>query len=214
MTMTDWPLFGLRLQCRGVTLRPVREDDLPQLAALQPNDYEHDPRAELWPELDWRQNRRRLACQGYWRSLGTWSPSSWSLDFAVESDGVLVGRQSLEAENFPVLRTVDSGSWLARPARGHGTGVAMRMAVLGLAFGPLGAVAAVSSARSDNAASLGVSRRVGYQPNGVSLTDSGTGPAELAHVRLLAANWRASGHQDEVTVAGFEPCRPWFGSLT
>jgi len=211
MDLPDWPLSGLRLQCRGISLRPVREDDLPRLADIQPDDWGHDPHAELLPELDLAQNRRRLLYQGHWRALGTWSPSSWTLGLAVEADGAVVGMQALEAEQFPVLRTVDSGSWLTDAVRGRGIGVAMRMAVLGLAFDHLGALAAVSSAASDNAASLGVSRRIGYQPNGVSLNDSGNGLIELTHVRLTAAAWHAAGHRREVTVTGFEPCRPWFG---
>jgi RimJ/RimL family protein N-acetyltransferase len=206
-----WPLFDLRLSCRGLVLRQVTEGDLPLLAAIQPDDYEHDPHAELLPGLDLWQNRARLCYQSYWRSVGTWSPSSWCLEFAVESDGAVVGVQSLEAEQFPVLRTVGTGSWLIPAARGRGLGVAMRLAVLGLAFDHLGALAAVSAARTGNAASLGVSRRIGYADNGVSLTDSADGVVELVQFRLTAAGWLAAGHADEVSVIGFEPCRPWFG---
>jgi RimJ/RimL family protein N-acetyltransferase len=211
VSMPSWPLFDLRIRCRSVELRPVQEKDLPVLAAIQPDDYELDPRAELFPGLDPRQDRERLCYQGYWRSRGTWSPSSWCLDLAVEVDGALVGVQSLEAERFPALRTVDSGSWLIPDVRGRGHGVAMRTAVLGLAFDHLGALAAVTSAYADNAASLGVSRRIGYQPNGVSLIESPRGPAELTHLRLTAADWHRSGQGKEVTVTAFDPCRPWFG---
>jgi RimJ/RimL family protein N-acetyltransferase len=206
-----WPLFDLRLCCRGVVLRPAREADLPRLAAIQPDDYEHDPHAELLPDLDLRQNRARLCYQSYWRSVGTWSPSSWSLEFAVESGGVVVGVQSVAASQFPVLRTVETGSWLVQAVRGRGIGVAMRLAVLGLAFDHLGARAALTSAVVGNAASLGVSRRIGYADNGVSLTDSAHSVVELVHLRLTAAQWQAAGHGAEVTVTGFEPCRPWFG---
>jgi RimJ/RimL family protein N-acetyltransferase len=211
MSATAWPLFDLRLHCRTVNLRPVTERDLPHLAAIQPDDYQHDPRAELLPALDVRQNRARLLCQGYWRSLGTWSPSSWCLDFAVEVEGAVVGVQSLEADDFPALRTVDSGSWLVRGMRGRGVGIAMRIAVLGLAFDHLGALAAVTSAQRDNEASLGVSRRIGYAANGVSRSDSRHGVVELAHLRLTRAHWQASGQGREVAVRGLEPCRPWFG---
>ena len=62
-------------------------------------------------------------------STWTWSPSSWLLDFAVIYDGAVVGVQTLEADRFPTLRTVDSGSWLVMSVRGRGVGVAMRMAV-------------------------------------------------------------------------------------
>lgn len=163
-----WPLLGLRLHCGNVRLRPVQERDLPRLAAMQPSDYEHDPSSEAFLGEDPVQHRRRLVYQGYWRSFGTWSPSSWCLDFAVEHEGTLVGVQSLEADDFLALRTVDSGSWLVQSARGHGVGIAMRTAVLSLAFDHLHALAAVTSARTDNGASLGVSRRVGYRDNGVS----------------------------------------------
>lgn len=206
-----WPLFGLRLQCGPVTLRPVREADLAHLAQIQPDDYEHDPRAEPFAGLDPARHRTRLVHQDYWRSMGTWSPASWSLSFVVEHEGRRVGVQSLEADDFPVLRTVDSGSWLVRPARGRGIGTAMRAAVLGLAFDHLGAHAAVTSARRDNAASLGVSRHLGYRANGVSLNASGTGLTELDHMRLTAADWQASDHGSDVRVSGLAACLPWFG---
>lgn len=211
MSHPAWPLFGLRLHCRDVGLRPVREGDLPHLASIQPDDYEHDPRAELLAGLTHRQNRERLVYQGYWRALGTWSPSSWCLDLAVEHRGAIVGIQSLAATDFPVLRTVDSTSWLIPSVRGRGVGVAMRTAALGLAFDRLDALAAVSSARGDNGASLGVSRKLGYTDNGVSLNDSGHGVIELRHLRLTAADWRAAGHGSQVTISGFEPCVAWFG---
>jgi RimJ/RimL family protein N-acetyltransferase len=211
VTTLAWPLFDLRLRFRGLVLRPATEIDLPLLAAIQPDDYEHDPHAELLPGLELRQNRARLCYQSYWRSVGTWSPSAWRLEFAVESDGAVVGMQFLQAEQFPVLRTVDTGSWLIPAVRGRGLGVAMRLAVLGLAFDRLGALAAVTSARTDNAASLGVSRRIGYSDNGVCLTDSAQGAVELIQLRLTAAAWHAAGHGAEVTATGFGPCRPWFG---
>ncbi|MET8154574.1 GNAT family protein [Actinoplanes sp. NPDC049668] len=208
----DWPLFGLRLRCGEVTLRPVREDDLPRLAAILPDDFEQDPRLERLPGLSAAAQERGRFCQGYWRALGAWSPSSWSLHLAVEFEGEPVGVQTLEGEDFPALRTVDSASWLTRRVRGRGLGVAMRTAALGLAFERLGAVAAVSSAVPENAASLGVSRRIGYAENGVGLVATPGGRVvELRHLRLTADRWRAAGHGSSVSISGFGPCRPWFG---
>jgi RimJ/RimL family protein N-acetyltransferase len=211
MVYPAWPLFGLRVRCRMTELRPVRESDLPLLASIQPDDYEHDPHAEMLPGLSFAQNRERLVHQDYWRAMGTWSPSSWTLQLAVEYDGAIVGVQSMEAKDFLTVRTVDSGSWLIAPARGRGVGVAMRKAILGLSFDHLGAVAAVSSARHDNGASLGVSRSIGYTSNGVSLNDSGNGLVELQHMRLTVEQWRTAGHGGEVAVDGLRPCLPWFG---
>jgi RimJ/RimL family protein N-acetyltransferase len=208
VSYSDWPLFDLRLRCRAVRLRPVREADLSELAALEPADNEHDPRLAHLPELTEAQNRRRLFHQGYWRSLGTWSPTSWVLHLAVEHEGSLVGVQTVEGDDFAVLRTVDSASWLVPEVRGRGLGVAMRMAVLGLSFDHLGAVAAVSSARMDNLASLGVSRRIGYTDNGLGFVTERSGRVLLRHLRLTVEQWR---HAGEVTVTGFDACRPWFG---
>ncbi|NYD40576.1 GNAT family N-acetyltransferase [Nocardioides panaciterrulae] len=205
----EWPLFDLRVKAGSVTLRPVTDADLEVLVGLFPDDFDLDPRAERFRGLDVRRDRRRLFAQGIWRSRGTWSPASWCLDLAVEHDARLVGLQSLEGDDFPVLRTVDSASWLAPAVRGRGLGVAMRTAALGLAFDHLGAVAAVSSAVPGNAASLGVSRRLGYLDNGISRSDSPHGVVELRHLRLTAEGWRAAGHR--VVVEGLEPCLPWFG---
>lgn len=203
-----WPLFGLRLAFRDVVLRPMRESDLPHLAAVLPDDVGHDPRLALFGSQSFAENERRLFCQGYWKSLGTWDPASWVLHFVVSWRGEDVGVQTLEGENFPALRTVDSASWLVREARGRGVGVAMRTAMLQFAFGELGAVAAITSATVANAASLGVSRRVGYRENGVSrIVDTGGDVVELQHFRLTAAEWQGAG----TTVTGFPPCRPWFG---
>ena len=203
-----WPLFGLRLAFRDVVLRPMREDDLPHLAAVLPDDVGHDPRLALFEGQSLIENERRLLCQGYWKALGTWDPESWVLHFVVENRGEVVGVQTLEGDNFPVLRTVDSASWLIPAVRGRGIGVAMRTAVLQFAFGSLGAAAAVTSATVTNAASLGVSRRVGYAENGVSrIVDTGGDVVELQHFRITADQWAGAG----VTVDGFDPCLAWFG---
>lgn len=205
----EWPLFDLRLRCGPVSLRPVTDADLPRLSELLPGDLDLDPRAERFAALEDRRDRQRLFAQGIWRSRGTWSPASWCLDLAVESDGELIGAQALEGDDFLRLRTVDSFSWLTHSSRGRGLGVAMRTAALGLAFDHLGAVAAVSSAVLDNGASLGVSRRLRYVDNGVSLTDSPAGVVELQHLRLSRDAWQSVGHAVDVT--GLEPCLPWFG---
>ena len=87
----------------------------------------------------------------------------------------------------------------------------MRSAVLALAFGPLQAEAAITSAWHDNHASLGVSRALGYRPNGESLDARGNGVDVMRHMRLRRAEWLASGIGDQVLISGFEACRPLFG---
>lgn len=195
----EWLIFELHLRYAGVRLRAMHDQDLPRLGSMLPDDFELDPRAERFVGLAEGRDRLRRFTLGVWRSRGTWSPKSWCLDLVVEHRGEIVGLQTLEADDFPKLRTVNTASWLVPNVRGLGLGVAMRAAVLGLALDHLGAVAAVSSARLDNGAPLGVWRRLGYIDNGVSLTDSPRGVVELQHLRLTRNRWATQQRKVEVS---------------
>ena len=216
MTHLDWPLLNLRLSSAGLALRPMTEADLPTVAAMLPADLELNPEATTYPDLDTATGRRVVVRQEYWQRWGRWSIGSWALTFLVEVDGRIVGMQTLEGEDFPMLRTVDSASWLVPEARDKGVGKAMRVAVLALAFGPLEAQCAITSAWDDNHASLGVSRAIGYQTNGEHRhrRDDGGGRGgvgSMVHLRLTREDWLASGRGDGVQIGGFEACRPYFG---
>ena len=151
--------------------------------------------------------------QGYWKYYGSWRPEAWRLNFVVHHGDELIGVQELEGNDFLTLRTVDTSSYLVAAARGRGLGKRMRAAVLALAFGPLEAQVAITSAWHDNHASLGVSRALGYQPNGESRMgrEGGHGVDVLTHLLLRRDAWLASGLCDGVEIEGFDPCRPLFG---
>jgi RimJ/RimL family protein N-acetyltransferase len=86
----------------------------------------------------------------------------------------------------------------------------MRAAVLHLAFAGLGAEFATTSAFTDNASSLGVSRKLGYLPDGIRRQVSQGRPAVLQLLRLDRAGWEA--HQRvPVEITGLAPCLPSFG---
>lgn len=206
-----WPIFNLRLTTDDLTLRHLTEADLGTMAAILPDDLEQDPAATRYAGLDEDMNRRVLVHQGYWRALGTWRPESWALSFGVFRDGELIGQQGLEGDDFVALRTVDSSSFLVPTMRGRGLGKQMRAAVLALAFGPLGARFAISSAWMDNSASLGVSRALGYADNGVTAHRRDDGAGEMAHMRLTHERWLASGWANRVDVAGVADCTAFFG---
>ena len=195
-----WPLFDLRLRLDDLELRPMTEADLPALEALLPDDLELNPYLPM-PGREW------ALAQTYWHALGTWSPGDWRLQCVVLRDGEVLGFQELEGKDFARLRTVDTSSWLGTAFRGQGVGKTMRAAVLGLAFGPMEAVAAVTSAWHDNAASLGVSRSLGYRDNGVELVRRDDGVDEMVHLRLRREDWSGP----PVQVEGFEACRPLLG---
>lgn len=211
MTQPYWPLFDLRLRTGALELAPMTEADLGEVAAALPDDLELDPRATRY-DLPENVARGVIAHQTYWKTLGTWSPQDWEVLFCVRRGHDLLGVQGLEGRDFPVLRTVDTSSWLVERARGSGVGKRMRRAVLTLAFGPLQARAAITSAWHDNEASLGVSRSIGYLPNGESFLARDGGADTLVHLRLTRERWLSVGPgAGEVTIDGFEPTRPLFG---
>jgi RimJ/RimL family protein N-acetyltransferase len=215
MTSTLWPLFDLRLTTPDLELRPMTEADLPEVAQVIPDDLEVDPAMARFAGLDPRGQLGVNAAQTYWRALGGWTVDSWRLVFSVRHDGRIVGSQALEGDDFLQLRTVDSWSYLGHEARGRGWGKQMRRAVLTLAFEHLAAEHAITSAWHDNAASLGVSRSLGYTDNGIERhrrdDGSGTRADDMVHLRMTRAQWDTSSGSNGITVEGFDPCRPFFG---
>ena len=204
-----WPLQDLRLSTPDLALSVMTEADLPSVCDALPDDVELDPAATRYAAVDEATNRRVIIAQGYWGALGTWSPESWMLPFVVRREGGVVGVQWLEGPDFATHRLVDSSSWLVPDGRGRGFGKQMRAAVLELAFSHLGARVAVSSAVVGNAASLGVSRSLGYVETHTSVLEhSGE---ELQHLRLEADAWRRSGRGRAVDVEGIELALPYFG---
>jgi RimJ/RimL family protein N-acetyltransferase len=187
-----WPLFGLRLSTADLRLRPMTEADLWPIADLLPDDVEQDPAPAEYDFGDARVGRGIVSHQSYWLAYGTWRPQAWRLSFVVRSPaGEILGVQELEGSDFLTLRTVDSSSFLVTGARGRGFGKQMRTAVLALAFGPLEAEAAITSAWHDNHASLGVSRALGYQPNG----DAACAPRPRGRAQAHAAAARGLARQ-------------------
>jgi RimJ/RimL family protein N-acetyltransferase len=213
VTHPYWPLFDLRLRSADLELRPMTEADLAQLADELPDDLEQDPAATTYDMAGARVGRGVVVHQTYWKNFGSWRPEAWRLNFVVRHGGAMIGVQELEGNDFRTLRTVDTSSYLLSASRGRGFGKRMRGAVLALAFGPLEAEAAITSAWRDNEASLGVSRALGYRPNGESRMEreGGLGVDVLTHLMLPRDAWEASGLGNDVEIEGFDPCRPFFG---
>ncbi|GAA1055337.1 N-acetyltransferase [Agromyces luteolus] len=169
MDLVDvWPLFGLTLRTPRLELRLVRDDDLAGLADAALSGI-HDPAvmpfAFPWTDQAPDVIGRELARHVWRERVGT-TPDGWTLLFAVIEDGVPIGVQDVRATRLATLRTVSTGSWLTASRQGVGLGLEMRAAVLAFCFDHLGAEVAESGAIDWNAASLGVSRRLGYVENG------------------------------------------------
>lgn len=188
MDLADvWPLFALEIETPRLTLRPVRDIDLPGLsqAALDGiHDDERMPFGYPWTDAPAAQLPSNLA-QYQWSLRNRVSPQNWIIAFAVLHEGDVIGAQDLAAHGFADRRTVNTGSWLTRSVHGRGLGTEMRAALLAFAFDVLGAEWAESSAATWNHASLSVSQKLGYRLNGVTRVAPRIGqPADEQRVRL------------------------------
>jgi RimJ/RimL family protein N-acetyltransferase len=209
-----WPVHDIRLHIGDLSLRPLTEPDLATLARILPADVELNPDAPTYEGVAAETQRGTIVHQDYWRAMGTWTVDGWRLNFGVWRGDTLLGAQELEGNDFARLRTVDTASFLVAAARGIGVGKQMRRAVLALAFGPLGAECAITSAWQDNHASLGVSRSLGYVDNGVVRHRREGHPDsvdDMVHLRLSRERWLASGGADGVSLYLPDACRPYFG---
>lgn len=204
MTPSPWPIWDLTVRTERLELRPVREADALELVELAEHGI-HDPGTMpfLTPFTDLPPDeRRRTSMQFYARWVADWSEASWVLPLVARFDGRCVGLQSLEATGYPVRRTVRSGSWLGREHQGVGLGREMRLAALSLAFDALGAVRAETCAFEDNAASLGVTRSLGYHENGWGWQERRGQRARVLHYALEVEDW---DRPDAAQVGGVTP---------
>lgn len=207
-----WPLYDLRVRTPALELRLPTEPELAALCRVARAGI-HDP-AVMPFEVPWTDRPspefERGFVQFHWGQRARWSTERWSLELAVFRDGEPMGFQGVGAERFPVLRDVYTGSWLGKPFQGRGYGKQMRAAVLELAFAGLGAVTARSSVWVGNAASIAVSRALGYRDNGVTLAAPRGEPLEHYQLRLTREAWQANRYC-EVEVVGLDSCRDMFG---
>jgi len=154
---------------------------------------------------------QRGSLQHLWRTRAEWTPQQWHLPMAVVVHGRVVGLQAMLAEQYPILRTVSTGSWLGRSYQGKGFGKEMRAAILHLAFAGLGAEYAQSRAFTDNDASIAVTRRLGYDEVGRHLFVRRDAPAWMIDFRLPRTRWEQH-RRDDITIVDLDPCLELFGA--
>ncbi len=207
-----WPLAGLRITTPRLELRWPGESDLLALAELAATGV-HDPAVQpftvAWTDVG-PADRARSVLQYHWGRRAAWAPADWALELVVIQDGTVVGSQGISASDFAIRREVSSGSWLGQAYHRQGIGTQMRAAILHLAFAGLGAEYAVSSAAEYNAASLGVSRRLGYRDDGTEIHAIRNAPVVMRRLRLDRPAWQAA-RTVPVQITGLEPCLPEFG---
>jgi len=211
-TLADlWPPAGLSLTCGDLVLTVP---DTPTLVALGEVAGRGVHAEDTMPFLTpWTRGEPRDVARAVvtynWGLHARMAPDDWSLTLAVSRRGVPVGMQGIQGKGFPVLREVESGSWLGREFQGQGIGLRMRLMILHLAFDGFGADRALTSAFADNAASNAVSRRLGYAPNGEHwLAREGVATKDLRYV-LTREAWehRPDEHRLDIRYAGLAAVR-------
>jgi RimJ/RimL family protein N-acetyltransferase len=213
MTNVIWPLADLRVRTPRLELRSVDDTlahELAELAARGVHDPGFMPFTAPWTDVEPPQLQRNTV-QYYWRCRAEWTPANWNLVLAVVADGEVVGTTGALAQDYGALRTFETGSWLGRDFQGRGIGTEMRLATLQLMFGGLDARLATTGAFSDNQPSLGVTRRLGYTPNGGVERLRRGAPARTLHFEMPRAHWESTLRRDDIDLIGVEPCREMFG---
>jgi RimJ/RimL family protein N-acetyltransferase len=208
----SWPLYGLTISTPQLELRLPHEEELAELAHLAGKGvHRPDERPFLTPWTDGSpEDRARAVLQGCWSGLGDWSVAAWQLGLGVFRDGTPLGMVTLRAADFPVVREVATASWLGLEHQGKGYGTHARVGLLTLAFDHLGANAALTEVFQDNHSSQGVSRKLGYEPDGISV-DAREGEALVSdRLRLTRERWTQQS-RPAVQVDGIAACLPMFG---
>jgi len=200
-----YPPLGLSLQLADLTLRPLRDEDLPEYAELIRRPIFGPDHPELvFPWYDVPEEQRVAGAITFqWLLRTKVSPDDWILDFGIFTEGRLVGMQCLRTHGWQLRRTVESDSWLTRDEQGRGIGTTMRRAVLLFAFDHLRAVRAETSAVAGNGPSCGVSRAVGYRDNGTEVDVEGGRAVQVQRFVLEPDDLRRPAQT--LVVDGFTP---------
>lgn len=207
-----FPPLGLTIEAGPVVLRGICDEILPALCDLVVRGI-HDPDEMPFysPWTDAPREQLALNTAAYhWRARADFAPQAWGLHLAVFHEDRLVGTQGFETSDYLVTRTGETGSWLGREFQGRGIGTAMRRAICAFAFDHLDAVAITSGAFLDNPSSLGVSRKLGYQPNGIRRLKRREGELALNQAFLLAPEDFVRGPHP-LQVSGLTEIRQFIG---
>ena len=187
-----WPTYALRIRTPRLTLRLPDENELAALAEVAAQGiHKAGERPFLTPWTEGGpEDRARNVLQGHWDDLASWTPRDWTLGLGVFLSGDQpIGMVTLVGRHFRVVREVITRSWLGVAHHRQGLGTGARTGVLTLAFDHLGATDATTEVFPDNHASQGVSRKLGYLPDGISRDARDDEVLVSDRLRLTAARW-------------------------
>jgi RimJ/RimL family protein N-acetyltransferase len=202
------------LRTERLELRLATESELPALARVAEagvHPPEQMPFRVAWTDGAGKPGFVESFVAFHTGLLHDWRPESWFLELSVWAEGEPIGFQSIRAESFAESRVVETGSWLGRAFQGRGYGTEMRVAVLDLAFGGLGARSAMSGYAEDNAQSKAVSGKLGYEPAGEGWESPRGEPIRHHKLALSAERWAGVAHAP-TEIEGLDGCLSLFGA--
>lgn len=204
--------LGVRITAGPVEMRGITDDLLGELAEVAEGGIHEPDRMPFyhpWSTAPSGELTRNTA-QYHWRSRASFTRDAWDLHLAVILDGKVIGAQGVSTSDFLVTRTGETGSWLGIAHQGRGTGTLMRQAFCAFLFDHLDFAEITSGAFTDNPASLAVSRKTGYRPDGVRRMKRRAGELALNQRLALAPEDLVRG-QHPVEVEGVGPLRRLVG---
>ncbi len=188
-----WPITGLRIQAGDLEMRWPDDELLLEVARVAVRGV-HEPDAMPFA-FPWTRGTplevARNVLTYNWSARRRIDPHDLLLEFAVLVDGEVVGTQGGTGKDWGVLRELETGSWLGLEFHGLGIGTRMRVLMLHLLFEGLGAAEITSSAMQDNPASNAVSRKAGYEPDGVLRVVSDGRAVRLNRWRITRERWES-----------------------
>jgi ribosomal-protein-serine acetyltransferase len=158
----------LVLRTARLVLRPVRTDDAPLL-------FEHcsDPRVPRW--MTWAPHRDPSETKTFLEACVAGRRDDRGYVWAIWEGGRFRGLVGVEdvVREFLAIRVdrAELGYWLGIPFHGRGLMTEAAGAAVGFAFSRLALHKVVVRAFAQNAASLGVIRRLGFREVGVARSD-------------------------------------------
>jgi RimJ/RimL family protein N-acetyltransferase len=206
MTLTEYlPVYRLRLRTERLELRMPDLDDLVALAdqaAAGVHGPDFMPFLTPWTDCEPIERGRRTL-QWQMSVIAGMSPEKWTLPLVVVHGGQVIGIQEVGAKEIKATREANTGSWLGLAHHGNGFGTEMRAAVLEFIFTGLGADFALSASFEGNNASEGVSRKLGYRPDGIDHHVMNGVRRQDNRWRLTRDDWEAH-RKHEVAIEGLD----------
>lgn len=207
-----WPLAELRVVAGPIELRSPTASDVARFGEEAAGE-DYSPSMPIFSvRSDSPTDRARRTIQFCWQRWASWHPARWGLPLSVLHGDELVGLFNISGHDFSQVRQALTGSWIFHDQRGRGLATLARAAVLDFVFDGLGARHVLSEVDATNAASLRVTKKLGFEPDGATYALVEGEVLHQLRFRHTVESWRARPKPGvRAESHGLEACLPLFG---